>query len=122
MLSAPGIRILVNPYRWVVRLLLVRGFQENRNTLQKSDYSIFLPRVGFAWSIRNDTVVRGGYGQYAYNYSEDTYDPNNLIGKGSPLPVPATALSLTRSMEQARNHLFRSPRAQLPLVPCFITS
>ncbi len=54
--------------------------QNNRNTLQKSIYDIFLPRVGFAWSIRNDTVVRGGFGMYSYNYSEDDYGNGNGFG------------------------------------------
>jgi hypothetical protein len=74
---------LVNPTDGSLGYYWFAG-QENRNTLQKPVWNIFLPRVGFAWSFRNDTVVRGGYGQYTYNYSEDTYDPNNLIGLGSP--------------------------------------
>ena len=55
--------------------------QDNRTTLQKPSYAIFLPRVGFAWSIRNDTVIRGGFGMYSYNYSQDTY--GNGIGAGA---------------------------------------
>jgi hypothetical protein len=55
--------------------------QDNRTTLQKPDKTIFLPRVGFAWSIRNDTVVRGGFGMYSYNYSQDVY--GNGIGFGA---------------------------------------
>ncbi|MGA9543671.1 MAG: carboxypeptidase-like regulatory domain-containing protein, partial [Candidatus Sulfotelmatobacter sp.] len=47
--------------------------QDNRTTLQKPVWNIFLPRVGFAWSLRNDTVVRGGAGFFAYNYSMDLY-------------------------------------------------
>jgi hypothetical protein len=56
--------------------------QNNRTTLQKPDYDIFLPRVGFAWSVRNDTVIRGGFGMYSYNYSNDDY--GNGLGFGSP--------------------------------------
>jgi hypothetical protein len=55
--------------------------QDNRTNLQKPDKTIFLPRVGFAWSIRNDTVVRGGFGMYSYNYSQDVY--GNGIGFGA---------------------------------------
>ncbi len=55
--------------------------QDNRTTLQQADKAIFLPRVGFAWSIRNDTVVRGGFGMYSYNYSQDVY--GNGIGFGA---------------------------------------
>jgi hypothetical protein len=47
--------------------------QNNRTTLQKPVWDLFLPRAGFAWSIRNDTVVRGGVGLFAYNYSMDLY-------------------------------------------------
>jgi hypothetical protein len=47
--------------------------QDNRTTLQKPDWTIFLPRAGFAWSIRPDTVIRGGVGFFAYNYSMDLY-------------------------------------------------
>jgi hypothetical protein len=47
--------------------------QDNRTTLQKPVWNIFLPRAGFAWSIRNDTVIRGGAGLFAYNYSMDLY-------------------------------------------------
>jgi carboxypeptidase family protein len=47
--------------------------QDNRTTLQKPVWNIFLPRAGFAWSLKNDTVVRGGVGFYAYNYSMDLY-------------------------------------------------
>ncbi|MGC2226578.1 MAG: carboxypeptidase-like regulatory domain-containing protein [Candidatus Sulfotelmatobacter sp.] len=47
--------------------------QDNRTTLQKPVWNIFLPRVGFAWSVKNDTVVRGGVGFFAYNYSMDLY-------------------------------------------------
>jgi hypothetical protein len=41
--------------------------------LQKPVWDIFLPRVGFAYSIRPDTVIRGGVGFFAYNYSMDLY-------------------------------------------------
>jgi len=47
--------------------------QDNRTTLQKPVWNIFLPRAGFAWSFRPDTVIRGGAGLFAYNYSMDLY-------------------------------------------------
>ncbi len=49
------------------------GGQDNRTTLQKPVWNIFLPRAGFAWSVRNNTVIRGGIGFFAYNYSMDLY-------------------------------------------------
>jgi hypothetical protein len=47
--------------------------QDGRTTLQKPTWDIFLPRAGFAYSIRNDTTIRGGVGFFAYNYSMDLY-------------------------------------------------
>ena len=49
------------------------GGQDNRTTLQKPVWNIFLPRAGFAWQVKNNTVVRGGGGLFAYNYSMDLY-------------------------------------------------
>jgi hypothetical protein len=44
-----------------------------RTTLQAPVYNTFLPRVGFSWSPKPNTVIRGGFGLYAYNWSLDTY-------------------------------------------------
>jgi len=54
---------------------------KGRDSLQKPIWNIFLPRVGFAWQVMNNTVVRGGFGMYSYNFSQDTY--GNGIGFGS---------------------------------------
>jgi hypothetical protein len=45
-----------------------------RTRIQDSIYSTFLPRVGFAYQFDPNTVVRGGFGMYAYNWSNDTYN------------------------------------------------
>jgi len=47
--------------------------QDNRTSLQKPVWNIFLPRAGFAWSVKDNTVFRGGIGFFAYNYSMDLY-------------------------------------------------
>jgi hypothetical protein len=47
--------------------------QNGRTTLQAPKYNILLPRVGFAWQIRPNTVIRGGIGMFASEWSEDTY-------------------------------------------------
>lgn len=52
-----------------------------RTTSQQPIYNIFLPRVGFAWEVRPNWVVRGGFGMYSYNFSQDTYGAG--IGFGS---------------------------------------
>jgi hypothetical protein len=44
-----------------------------RKTLQAAKYDIVLPRIGFSWQPRNNTVIRGGFGLYASSWSEDTY-------------------------------------------------
>lgn len=56
--------------------------QNDRTSLQKPVHDIFLPRVGFAWSIKSDTVIRGGFGMYSYNFSDDDY--GNGLGLGAP--------------------------------------
>jgi hypothetical protein len=47
--------------------------QNGRTTLQAPKYDIFMPRIGFSWQMRPNTVVRGGIGVYTSTWSEDTY-------------------------------------------------
>jgi hypothetical protein len=117
---------LVNPTDGSLGYMWFAG-QDNRTTLQKPSYAIFLPRVGFAWSVRNDTVVRGGFGMYSYNYSQDTY--GNGIGAGALSTstgggndlAPTTAVnpfvSLSASAAVANpvlNYVVGSPNANNP--------
>ncbi|GAA3763839.1 carboxypeptidase-like regulatory domain-containing protein [Terriglobus aquaticus] len=44
-----------------------------RTALQQNKYDIVLPRVGFAYTVRPDLVMRGGVGLYSYNWSLDQY-------------------------------------------------
>src|SRR5580692_3424468 len=99
--------------------------QDNRTSLQKPIYDIFLPRVGFAWSVLNDTVVRGGFGMYSYNFSQDDYgngigfgalntssgnasDPNQGTG-----PAPLIALSSSAATAATvLNYVTGSPNAK----------
>ena len=59
------------------------GGQDGRTTLQQPIHNIFLPRIGFSWApgMFKNTTVRGGFGMYAYNFSEDTYGQG--LGAGS---------------------------------------
>ncbi len=45
-----------------------------RTRIQDGVYDTFLPRIGFAYQIDPNTVIRGGFGLYAYNWSNDTYN------------------------------------------------
>lgn len=44
-----------------------------RSRLQSPVYTTVLPRVGFAWLMRPNATIRGGFGLYAYNWSLDAY-------------------------------------------------
>jgi Carboxypeptidase regulatory-like domain len=44
-----------------------------RTHLQQPVYDTFLPRVGFSYALDNQTVIRGGFGLFAYNWSNDQY-------------------------------------------------
>ncbi|WP_263367905.1 TonB-dependent receptor [Edaphobacter bradus] len=44
-----------------------------RDRLQSGVWSTFLPRVGVSYSLNPQTVIRGGFGLFAYTWSVDTY-------------------------------------------------
>jgi Carboxypeptidase regulatory-like domain len=109
--------------------------QDNRTSAQKPIYDIFLPRVGFAWSFRPDTVVRGGFGMYSYNFSQDVYGAG--IGAGSlatstgsasdPFagtgPNPLIYLSSPASVANSvLNYVVGSPAARIPYTYLNLTS
>ena len=54
-----------------------------RHQLQQNVHDIFLPRLGFSYSPRPDTVIRGGFGIYSYNWSADTYASGVGFGSNS---------------------------------------
>jgi hypothetical protein len=109
--------------------------QDNRTSLQKPIYDIFLPRVGFAWSFRPNTVLRGGFGMYSYNFSQDDY--GNGMGVGSVFtnsgsasdrfagtgPNPLIYLSSPASVANSvLNYVVGSPSAKIPYTYLNLTS
>ncbi|MBV8140612.1 MAG: TonB-dependent receptor, partial [Verrucomicrobia bacterium] len=44
-----------------------------RHTLQASQWNNWLPRVGFAYLLGDNTTIRGGFGVYTFPWNVDTY-------------------------------------------------
>lgn len=66
-----------------------------RTQLQNNVYDTILPRVGFAWQAQHDSVIRGGYGLYAYLWSLDTYGSGEGSSFGSQGSVSDTTSGFT---------------------------
>jgi hypothetical protein len=66
-----------------------------RHQLQNNVYTTFLPRVGFAYQIHPGTVIRGGYGLYAYLWSLDTYGSGEGSAFGSQGSLSDTTNGVT---------------------------
>jgi len=65
-----------------------------RTALQKNTYNTFMPRVGFAWSPRSNTTLRGGFGIYSYNWSLDNYGS----GMGAPFGASGSISDTTNGI------------------------
>jgi hypothetical protein len=66
-----------------------------RTALEANVYNTVLPRVGFAWAMRPNTTVRGGFGLYAYNWSLDTYGHGmgNSFGSSGNYTDPSNGIT-----------------------------
>jgi hypothetical protein len=130
----PTATLTTCPYQGSLGSMWFAG-QDNRTSSQKPIYDIFLPRVGFAWSFMPNTVLRGGFGMYSYNFSQDVYGAG--IGAGSlgtstgsasdPLqgtgPNPLISLSSPASVANSvLNYVVGSPSARTPYTYLNLTS
>ncbi len=81
-----------------------------RHQLQNNVYDTFLPRVGFAYQIHPGTVIRGGYGLYAYLWSLDTYGS----GEGAAFGSQGSVTDATNGVTPVGS--LSGPNPQLPYV------
>jgi hypothetical protein len=54
-----------------------------RTSIEANVANDFMPRVGFAWSPKPNTTVRGGFGLFSYAWSLDTYAGEGSIMGGA---------------------------------------
>jgi hypothetical protein len=114
------------------------GSLENR-ALIKPDRMNFAPRVGFAYSLSDQTVVRGGYGIYYnlvdrigsedqialnlpflvnYNFTSDTLTPAATLGTGfAPNTLDASTIDIRKVQLRAAN-----PNASTPYIQQYSVS
>ncbi|HMF78024.1 MAG TPA: carboxypeptidase regulatory-like domain-containing protein [Bryobacteraceae bacterium] len=77
----------------------------------KTDYGSVGPRVGFAYNVRQGTVLRGGYGRVYFRDSTSpslpytdppfvtTYSPNPMtVSLSTPLPLPTAQSTLSGAL------------------------
>ena len=117
--ATPAVAGGFSNYDPVNNQLVLAGLGGNSSSLgMKGQYQYFAPRTGFAYRVRNSTVLRGGFGisytpfpdnTYAYNYpirANNSYQPTGSSGftpavladgttvatfqAGFPAPVPVT--------------------------------
>ena len=72
---------LTNPITGTPGSIWFAGLSGERTMCFKTQYPIVMPRLGFAWSLTNNWVLRGGVGQYSAMWSSDT--AGGEIGFGS---------------------------------------
>jgi Carboxypeptidase regulatory-like domain len=117
--ATPVVKGGFSNYDPVNNQLVLAGLGNNPSNMgMTTEYRYFAPRTGFAYRIRNNTVIRGGFGisytpfpdnTYAYNYpirANNSYQPTGSSGftpavladgttvatfqAGFPAPVPVT--------------------------------
>ena len=77
------------------------GGQSGWTHLQNTHYHFFAPRVGFAWTPKNNWSIRGGYGIFSILWSQLNYGENVAQGWGiSGFDTSSDLIHPIFSMEQ----------------------
>jgi hypothetical protein len=85
-----------------------------RTTLQAPKYNIVMPRAGFSWQFMNNTVLRGGIGVFASEWSEDTYGQGLGAAFGSNGGINDTNTTNGLCEVVSLNATFNTPNTQDP--------
>jgi hypothetical protein len=83
-----------------------------RTSLQAPKYDIVMPRAGFSWQIRPNTVIRGGLGVYTSTWSEDSYGGGLGSAFGSNGGINDTATTNGLCPVVNLNSTFTTPNTQ----------
>lgn len=89
--SNAGIQLLQqfrpDPSTFLVRGgILFAGYQGTSRSAENTRYKYFQPRLGFAYRLWPDTVIRGGLGRFV----QANFDTGNQNGFGTQTPLVAT--------------------------------
>lgn len=99
---------LTNPVSNTLGAILF-GANTGRNLIMASDYKLFLPRFGFAWSPKSQWAIRGGFGMYTTLWSMDV--DGSPVGFGT-----ASGGSTSANPGQAPVVLLSGTGAKLPYI------
>jgi hypothetical protein len=85
-----------------------------RTTLQAPKYDIVMPRAGFSWQVKPNTVLRGGIGVYTSTWSEDTYGSGlgNAFGANDSLNDTSTTNGICPVVNLSAT--LNTPNTQVP--------
>jgi len=80
---------LINPATGTLGALWFAG-NYGRTSVEATQYNLWQPRVGFAWSPKKNLVVRGGYGIYTELFGYNTYAGSTGTGLTQQVSVNST--------------------------------
>lgn len=80
---------LVNPATGTLGALWFAG-NDHRNSVEATQYGLWQPRIGFAWSPKKNWAFRGGFGLYDELFGYNTYAGSTGVGLTSSVSVSST--------------------------------